>query len=259
MYYICRGCESETDTEEFEKVCQSPLDLHFDKDIPSPRTKTQDVATITEVGERSQLPPKKPPRIFQKLQQHSSTTNTHNPLSIDTSTSQFNLSAQGQRTFSYSGSQSNTTDSFTNIKNPSIDSIDDLSSLRNLPVTMESCYNSHHHQQQQQQQMQQQGVLASAVGVTISGDGGGERSAFPVSARTPSSPRDVHINEQQSPTSPVQVHQQVGGEFVTDEYYIDESLPSSLSMEAAGGGQSQGEFAKQLDTANNVVALLQVP
>ncbi|GJQ84975.1 hypothetical protein Trydic_g575 [Trypoxylus dichotomus] len=43
-----RGCESETDTEEFEKVCQSPLDLHFDKEIPSPRTKTQDVATITE-------------------------------------------------------------------------------------------------------------------------------------------------------------------------------------------------------------------
>ncbi|KRT86076.1 hypothetical protein AMK59_2, partial [Oryctes borbonicus] len=43
-----RGCESETDTEEFEKVCQSPLDLHFDKEIPSPRTKTQDIATITE-------------------------------------------------------------------------------------------------------------------------------------------------------------------------------------------------------------------
>ncbi|CAH0556839.1 unnamed protein product [Brassicogethes aeneus] len=38
---IDRGCESETDTEEFEKVGQSPLD-------PSPRPGTQDAATCTE-------------------------------------------------------------------------------------------------------------------------------------------------------------------------------------------------------------------
>lgn len=42
-------------------------------------------------------------------------------------------------------------------------------------------------------------------------------------------------------------------DFISDEFYIDESLPSSLSIEAG-----QGEFVKQLDTANNVVALLQV-
>ncbi|XP_018336632.1 RB1-inducible coiled-coil protein 1 isoform X2 [Agrilus planipennis] len=43
-----KGCESETDTEEFEKVGQSPLELHFDKDVPSGRARTQDVATLTE-------------------------------------------------------------------------------------------------------------------------------------------------------------------------------------------------------------------
>lgn len=135
---------------------------------------------------------------------------------------------------------------------------------------MESCYNSHHHQQQQQQEQEQRKhVQLCNIGITVSddcadcdGDSGGfvnplcSKSASP---HTPSSSRDVHLNEQLSPTSPVQVHQQVAAEFVTDEYYIDESLPSSLSMEAAGAGQCQGEYAKQLDTANNVVALLQVP
>ncbi|XP_018336633.1 RB1-inducible coiled-coil protein 1 isoform X3 [Agrilus planipennis] len=46
--FFNRGCESETDTEEFEKVGQSPLELHFDKDVPSGRARTQDVATLTE-------------------------------------------------------------------------------------------------------------------------------------------------------------------------------------------------------------------
>lgn len=259
---IFRGCESETDTEEFEKVCQSPLDLHFDKEIPSPRAKTQDVGTITEVGERGpQLPPKKPPRIFQKLQQQHSSITSQQYTPIETSTSPFNMSAHGQRTFSYSGS--NTTDSFTNIKHPSLDSMDDLSSLKNLPATLDSCYNSHHHQQQQQEQMQRNCTVVT-VSAMVDGDGDGSGTFTNVihsksaSPHTPPSPRDVHLNEQPSPTSPVQVHQQVGGEFVTDEYYIDESLPSSMSMEAAGAGHSNGEFAKQLDTANNVVALLQV-
>ncbi|KAF5305192.1 hypothetical protein FQA39_LY09280 [Lamprigera yunnana] len=43
-----KGCESETDTEEFEKVGQSPLDLHFEKDINPSRPRTHDVSTITE-------------------------------------------------------------------------------------------------------------------------------------------------------------------------------------------------------------------
>ncbi|CAH1965748.1 unnamed protein product [Acanthoscelides obtectus] len=58
-----KGCESETDTEEFEKVGQSPLELNFDKQLPSPQTATaagtttaprpgpphhQDAATLTE-------------------------------------------------------------------------------------------------------------------------------------------------------------------------------------------------------------------
>ncbi|XP_018567229.1 RB1-inducible coiled-coil protein 1 isoform X2 [Anoplophora glabripennis] len=43
-----RGCESETDTEEFEKVGQSPMELHFDKQLPSSRPGTQDASTSTE-------------------------------------------------------------------------------------------------------------------------------------------------------------------------------------------------------------------
>ncbi|KAK4880673.1 hypothetical protein RN001_008819 [Aquatica leii] len=43
-----KGCESETDTEEFEKVGQSPLDLHFEKDLSSPRPRTHDASTLTE-------------------------------------------------------------------------------------------------------------------------------------------------------------------------------------------------------------------
>ncbi|XP_057670017.1 RB1-inducible coiled-coil protein 1 isoform X2 [Diorhabda carinulata] len=43
-----KGCESETDTEEFEKVSQSPPEPNFDKNIPSPRPHTQDASTSTE-------------------------------------------------------------------------------------------------------------------------------------------------------------------------------------------------------------------
>ncbi|EFA03165.2 hypothetical protein TcasGA2_TC013085 [Tribolium castaneum] len=207
-----KGCESETDTEEFEKVGQSPFDLHFDKGIPSPRPGTQDASTLTEVGERSPLPPKKPPRTFQKP--HIQTLDDSNIL---------------QRTLSISGSQSNT-ESFTNLKNPSLESIDELSSLKNFSSNTESCFNSHY------QQMQGYSTLLS-------------RSKS-ISPHTPQSPKDIIQGE--SPNSPVMGHQQ--NDFVNDEFYIDESLPSSLSIET---GQSQGEFVKQLDTANNVVALLQ--
>lgn len=220
MLIYFRGCESETDTEEFEKLCQSPLDLNFDKDIPSPKPGTQDASTLTEVGEKSPVPPKKPPRTFQKF---NVTDNTNNPTNVS------NASLQSQRTMSISGSQSNT-ESFTNIKNPSLESIDELSSLRNFVSNTESCFNSHH-----QQIQNQHNILRSKS----------------LSPHTPQSPKDSHT-EQQSPNSPMG-HQP--NEFLTDEFYIDESLPSSLSIET---GQSQGEFVRQLDTANNVVALLQV-
>lgn len=203
-----RGCESETDTEEFEKVGQSPMELHFDKQLPSSRPGTQDASTSTEVGERSPLPPKKPPRIFQRSHLHS----TDDP------------SCSLQRTLSVSSTQSNT-ESFTNIKNPSLESIDELSSLRNV----ESCFNSHY-----------QGFGTSNFLL---------RSKS-ISPHTPQSPKDLPV----SPVSPVLGHQQAG-DFTNDEFYIDESLPSSLSIET---GNSQGEFVRQLDTANNVVALLQV-
>ncbi|KAJ8961273.1 hypothetical protein NQ318_008958 [Aromia moschata] len=178
-----KGCESETDTEEFEKVGQSPLELNFDKQIPSPRPGMQDASTSTE------------------------------------------------HTLSVSSTQSNT-ESFTNIKNPSLESIDESSNLKHLTSNVDSCFNSHY----QQSQGNANNLLAL--------------SKSPVSPNAPHSPKEVHAN---SPNSPVLGHQPAN-DFINDEFYIDESLPSSLSIEA---GNSQGEFVKQLDTANNVVALLQ--
>lgn len=244
FFFYGRGCESETDIEEFEKLCQSPLDLNFDKEIHSPKPGTQDASTLTEVGERHPAPPKKPPRTFQK----SNTLPVYNTIN-DTNnvTSTYNVSLHSQRTLSISGSQSNT-ESFTNIKNPSLESIDELSSLRNFTSNTESCFNSHH----QQILMNNNNSNQSTNNIIL-------RSKS-LSPHTPQSPKDLQQHQQQqqqhhaeqSPNSPLG-HQP--NEFVTDEYYIDESLPSSLSIET---GQSQGEFVRQLDTANNVVALLQV-
>ncbi|CAG9854738.1 unnamed protein product [Phyllotreta striolata] len=43
-----KGCESETDTEEFEKVSQSPLEMNFDKNITTLQPRMQDASTFTE-------------------------------------------------------------------------------------------------------------------------------------------------------------------------------------------------------------------
>ncbi|KAK9872246.1 hypothetical protein WA026_017047 [Henosepilachna vigintioctopunctata] len=206
-----KGCESETDTEEFEKVGQSPLDLNFEKDLSSIVSNTQDASTLTEVGDRSHIPPRKPPRSFQKL-----------PSIQTTSVEEVAF----HRTLSISGSQSNS-ESFTNIKNPSLESIDELLSLKNVSSNTESCFNSHYQQQ----------MICGSVGIVS------QYMSSPISPK-------YHVVE--SPKSPVAGHQT--SDFVNDEFYIDESLPSSLSIET---GQSQGEFGKQLDTANTVVALLQ--
>lgn len=62
-----------------------------------------------------------------------------------------------------------------------------------------------------------------------------------------------------SPSSPCSSQgRQQGAEFVTDEYYIDESLPSSLSIEGTTTTQSQGELSRQLEQANSVIAIFQV-
>lgn len=58
MLYLCSGCESETDTEEFEKVGQSPVDRRKLADIRTEvivakpestemATSTQQVETVT--------------------------------------------------------------------------------------------------------------------------------------------------------------------------------------------------------------------
>lgn len=232
--FCFRGCESETDTEEFEKVGQSPLELNFDNknQIPSPRLRTtQDAATLTEVGERSPVPPKKPPRTFPNKSHSHSSCDEHSNF------------PHMQRTLSVSSTQSNT-ESFTNVKHPSLDSIDELSSLRNVNSNTESCFNSHH------QQMQNSNFFSCSA-----------RSKS-ISPHSPQSPPDGTggVPLLSSPHSPFLGHQPAcsssANDFLNDEYYIDESLPSSLSIET---GQNQGDYiVKQLDTANSVVALLQV-
>ena len=188
------------------------------------KSKTHDATTTAEVGEVYPLPPKKPPRTFQKPY----TSSLHTVESFS------NLNTNLQHTPSINSSQSNT-DSFSHIKNPSLESIDELCSLRNFPSNIDSCFNSHY-----QQQIHSHTSTNSCRSKSLS-------------PHTPQSPKDIAVIEQTSPVSPVQVHQP--SEFVNDEYYIDESLPSSLSMDA---GQCHGEYVKQLDTANNVVAILQV-
>lgn len=208
------------------------MELNFDQknQIPSPRPRTtQDVATITEVGERSPVPPKKPPRTFlNKSHTHSSDEHFSNVIL--------------QRTLSVSSTQSNT-ESFTNVKHPSLDSIDELTSLRHVNSNSESCFNSHY------QQMQNSIFFSTS-----------SRSKS-ISPHTPQSPQGGGgVPNLNSPHSPFLGHQPAysssANDFLNDEFYIDESLPSSLSIET---GHSQGDYiVKQLDTANSVVALLQV-
>lgn len=212
MLLCCRGCESETDTEEFEKVG------HVDKETVLPVSRVQDASTLTEVGDRNCIPPKKPPRIFHKSQLTYPITEANHIVR--------NVNLPPQRAMSFSGSN---TESFANLKNSSLESINELSSLKNFSSNTDSCFNSHH---------QQMHCFVS--------------HSKSLSPHTPQSPKDLQ-GDLFSPTSPIQGHQL--NEFVNDEFYIDESLPSSLSIET---GQSQGEFVRQLDTANNVVALLQV-
>lgn len=178
---------------------------------------------------RSQLfPPKKPPRSFRATQ------------SFDTD--------PVQRTLSIS-----TNESFTNIKNISLDSIDELSSIRNFSSTTDSCFNSHYNQGKDQANL-----LTSTSSLHLSDVTSlsmpSKATAFSYNqsmlSRSKSvSPQSPSIYDRHSPQI---VPQQ--SDFATDEFYIDESLPSSV-----GTANSQGsEFVRQLDTANIVVAMLQV-
>lgn len=182
------------------------------------------------------LPPKKPPRSFRATP------------SFDTDPM--------QRTLSIS-----TNESFTNIKNISLDSIDELSSIKNFTSTSDSCFNSHYNQSIN---LQQANLLTSNLSDVTSlstlskANLASHYQSYATSSLmlsrsmsvSPQSPRDsAPFQEGSSPqTGPNQ------SDFATDEFYIDESLPSSV-----GTGNSQGsEFVRQLDTANIVVAMLQV-
>lgn len=77
-----------------------------------------------------------------------------------------------------------------------------------------------------------------------------------VSSTTESQLNSPKSPVKESPTSPPQGHHVSTSEFVTDEFYIDESLPSSLSIE--GDAKIHGDFVKQIEQANNVVQILQV-
>ncbi|CAG9768398.1 unnamed protein product [Ceutorhynchus assimilis] len=219
-----RGCESETDTEEFEKVGQSPLELIFPK-----IAEKQDASTSTEIRNQV-LPPKKPPRSFRATQSFES-----DPM---------------QRTLSIS-----TNESFTNIKNISLDSIDELSSIKNFSSTTDSCFNSHCNQSNLKDQTSISNSSLHLSDITslssnITSHYNNKTSNLMLSRSksvSPQSPRDG------DDYSPQQTCSNQPDLFATDEYYIDESLPSSV-----GTGNSQGsEFVRQLDTANIVVAMLQ--
>ncbi|CAH1142100.1 unnamed protein product [Phyllotreta striolata] len=202
-----KGCESETDTEEFEKVSQSPLEMNFDKNITTLQPRMQDASTFTEVSEKLNVPPKKPVRIFYRSQDYQ------------------HASLQYQRTLSICSN----TESITNHKNHH--SSDEFSNSKST----DNCHISHE---------------KTLYGTNL-------LTAKSVSPHTPQSSRN-------SPNSPCLGHQMSnvsgasasgGSDFANDEFFIDESLPSSLSIET---GHSQcSEFNKQLDTAHNVVALLQ--
>lgn len=228
--------------------------------MPSPpkvANSTRDASTITEVGvkdpERAPLAPKKPPRTFQKPTALPPPIEiTNNPALTSTN---YSCSSHSQRTLSISGSQSNT-ESFTNIKNPSLESIDELSSLRtNLT---ESCFNSHHQQRTQPRSCSNQITRSKSLSPHTPAQEAALSNLIDQQPQQLSSP----ISPQPPPNSLPAGHQPVNtapNEFCNDDFYIDESLPSSLSCEQ-GHSQGGGEYVRQqLDTANNVVALLQVP
>ncbi|XP_074031330.1 autophagy-related 17 [Leptinotarsa decemlineata] len=184
-----RECDSDSGSEGFERIGNLSPDLETRQEEPT-------IAT-SEVGERSPVPPQKPPRTFQNSRKHTPNAPFLKTLSVTSTTPAH-------------------TETSLHLKNSSC-----LASV--LP---DSYFNSHH------QQMQNHPINPMPKSIT------------------PQSPKDIQVK---SPNSPFLGHQPAN-EFVSDEFYIDESLPSSLSIET---GQSQGEFFNQLDTANNVVALLQ--
>lgn len=200
--------------------------MNFDQksQIPSPRRRTtQDVASITEVGERSPVPPKSPEFLNNK---------SHSLSPEENSTS--NLL---HRTLNINSLHSNT-DIFSNLKHLSFDSITEFTSLGNI-LSTQSCFNSHN------QQMLSNIFYSRTPSIS------------PHTSQTPQGGTYPNVN---SPHSPFLGHQEPfsssANDFLSDEYYIDESLPSSLNSET---GHSQGDYmVKQLDTANSVVALLQV-
>ncbi|XP_066254083.1 RB1-inducible coiled-coil protein 1 isoform X2 [Euwallacea similis] len=236
-----KGCESETDTEEYEKISENPLELAYPQTVSTGVGSSHvlekiDASTSTEV--RSQiLPPKKPPRSFRVVQSFEA-----DPL---------------QRTPSIS-----TNESFSNIKNISLDSIDELSSIKNFSSTTDSCFNSHYNQNAycKDQATYLSSTNTSSLHLTdvtslsinskaniLSHYQGCSLMLSRSKSISPQSPRDMSFQET---VSPQLIHQ---SDFSTDEFYIDESLPSSV-----GTGNSQGsEFVRQLDTANIVVAMLQ--
>lgn len=214
--------------------------MNFDKNqLPSPRERaTQDASTLTEVGERSPVPPKKPPRTFLN-KSHTHSSDEHSSSNVN----------QMQRTLSVSSTQSNT-ESFTNVKHPSLDSIDELSSLRNVNSNTESCFNSHHQQMQNSHFFSMSSRPKSLSPHTPQSPQGGGGCGGIGTVPNPTSPHSPFLGHQPTCSS------SSANDFLNEEYFIDESLPSSLSIET---GQNQGDcIVKQLDTANSVVALLQV-
>lgn len=189
---------------------------------------------------RNPVYPKKPPRFFRPTQSFE-TDSTPRTLSI-----------------------TSMNESFTNLKNSSLDSIDEMSSLKVFTNNTDSCFNSHYNESKSRDHSNLQSSSSTSIHLLDSTS----LSTLPKAnalfqnqscalsglmlsrsmSISPQSPRDVVCQETSSPNTGMQ------SDFSTDEYYIDESMPSSV-----GTGNSQGsEFVRQLDTANIVIAMLQV-
>lgn len=309
-----RGCESETDTEEFEKVGQSPLELQFEsKSTNLSRPGTHDVSTLTEVGLYN-VPPKKPPRMFLKTSIDSQTNKLLNYFNPENSGNPENpgnpanfANPENPETKNYLNNSAHnpfidgtavlqiSTCVQHNCQQPETNTKSEIIEMIGANTTVVDYFS----QKDYHKQHKNESIFFARNSCSTGEDSGYSNSSmkksmslvsseqnFPlmtpqlkkslsltspykVSCKMPNSytkvmpadvkfiPGDTKLIPQDSLSlcSPCssQGHQNL--EFVTDEFYIDESMPSSLSIE---GTSSQGEISRQLEQANNVIALFQV-
>lgn len=265
---------------------QSPLELQFESSKNTQAVSGHtDASTITEVGQYPQFPPKKPPRMFLKSSQNVS----QNPAVL-------NVSLCVQHNFLESENQSSVNDHnliVTAVLNSQNNECQNLSIILDESCFSNASDNSNNNESNkeidnycsslppQDSGFSSGSIIKKSISLNTSkflphkndSDSGFASTSLKkslslssqlqmtqMSSKTKSLSTLYHPfkfpQDTMSPSSPCssQGHP-INLEFVTDEFYIDESMPSSLSIE---GTTSQGEMSRQLEQANNVIALFQV-